>query len=297
MFKDTEAMEVCGSLMHIKVGSGRRVLFLRDRWINGRTVLEIAPTLFQAVSTRMKNSRTVEQALVDDLWVADVVDEQSMMGAMEGARLWMEVRRVIRDTSMPDEFTWPACESGQYTARDTYIRLTQGGEQFQLHEAIWKSPATPKSKLFIWLAAQHQIWTSDRRARHNLQDHPSSCFVCLQEEDNAEHILMQCVFAREVWHTCGQRLGFHYIVPSTDCVLEAWWTRERWRFGRKRRKHFDALVCTICHALWQHRNEWVFGNTERQHSAQSLAGIIVDEYKLLLRARGVQEGDTDVVRE
>jgi hypothetical protein len=108
---------------------------------------------------------------------------------------------------------------------------------------------------------------------------------------------MQCVFAREVWHTCGQRLGFHYIVPSTDCVLEAWWTRERWRFGRKRRKHFDALVCTICHALWQHRNEWVFGNTERQHSAQSLAGIIVDEYKLLLRARGVQEGDTDVVRE
>jgi hypothetical protein len=85
MFKDTEATEVCGSLMHIKVGDGRRVLFWRDRWINGQTASEIAPTLFQAVSTRTKNSRMVEQALGDDLWVADVVEEKSMMGAMEGA--------------------------------------------------------------------------------------------------------------------------------------------------------------------------------------------------------------------
>ncbi|KAM0834610.1 hypothetical protein ACQ4PT_063479 [Festuca glaucescens] len=123
MFRDTEAMAVCGSLMHIKVGDGRRVLFWRDRWINGRTVEEIAPSLFQAVNTRTKNSRTVEQALLDDTWVADALSGQSTLGALEGARLWMEIRTVHRDTTEPDEFTWPSSIQGQYTAKDTYDRL------------------------------------------------------------------------------------------------------------------------------------------------------------------------------
>jgi hypothetical protein len=297
MFRDTEAMAVCGSMMHIKVGDGRRALFWRDRWINGRTVEEIAPSLFQAVNIRTKNSRTVDQALLDDAWVADALSGQSTLGAVEGARLWMEIRTVHRDTTEPDEFTWPASTHGQYTAKETYGRLVQGGVRFQLHEAIWRNYATPKSKLFIWLAVQHRIWTSDRRARHNLQDHPSSCYICMQEEDNAEHILVQCVFAREVWHICGLRLGFNYNAPEGDSVLEAWWSQERWRFRRKRRKCFDALVCTVCYALWKHRNAWEFGNTQRQYTTQRLASNIIDEYKLLLAARGIREGDASIIRE
>jgi hypothetical protein len=102
---------------------------------------------------------------------------------------------------------------------------------------------------------------------------------------------MQCVFAREVWHSCGQRLGLHYVVPSADYVLEAWWTRERWRFRRKRRKRFDALVCTIYHALWKHQNAWVFAT----HRGSTQHKVL--RYKLLLRAKGDQEGETNVVRE
>jgi hypothetical protein len=41
--------------------------------------------------------------------------------------------------------------------------------------------------------------------------------------------------------------------------------------------------------FWQH--------TEAALSTKSLAGIIVDEYKSLLRAKGVQEGETNIVRE
>jgi hypothetical protein len=73
---------------------------------------------------------------------------------------------------------------------------------FKMSKAIWKNKATPKSKLFMWLVVQHRIWTVDRRVRRGLQTTTSVCFVYLQEEDNAEHIMMQCVMAREVWHVC-----------------------------------------------------------------------------------------------
>jgi hypothetical protein len=53
---------------------------------------------------------------------------------------------------------------------------------------IWRSWAPLKCIIFSWLALQYRIWTLDRRAHHGLQDRASPCDVCLQEEDNTDHI-------------------------------------------------------------------------------------------------------------
>jgi hypothetical protein len=37
------------------------------------------------------------------------------------------------------------------------------------------------------------------RARHGLQDLPNACYTCLQEEDNVDHVLVLCPYARHVW--------------------------------------------------------------------------------------------------
>ena len=37
---------------------------------------------------------------------------------------------------------------------------------------VWRSWAPLKCKIFAWLAMQYRLWTSDRRARHGLQDEP-----------------------------------------------------------------------------------------------------------------------------
>ena len=52
---------------------------------------------------------------------------------------------------------------------------------------------------FAQLELQHRLWTSDHHVRRGLQDHTSLCFLCDHEEDNFEHILIKCVFARQVW--------------------------------------------------------------------------------------------------
>ena len=180
MVKDADAKAVFDCLVRIKVGNGLKVLFWSDRWINGKSASDIAPGITGLVAKRARNSRTVAQGLDHNAWLSDVPGTMAYRGARECLVLWAAINGVERDPASTDCFLWPWSPSGAYSASSTYKMLVQGRELFPLAEPIWKSGATPKSKLFVWLATQHRIWTSDRRMRHGLDDHVSPCFVCLR---------------------------------------------------------------------------------------------------------------------
>lgn len=56
----------------------------------------------------------------------------------------------------------------------------------------------------VGLQAQH--WTADRRRRHGL-DAPEHCFLCDQDEETINHIIVVCPFTREVWFFVLEALG------------------------------------------------------------------------------------------
>jgi hypothetical protein len=59
-------------MITIGVGNGERLLFWVDSWILGRTVGEIAPEVLSLVNTRRRNSRSVAEALRENLWIEDI---------------------------------------------------------------------------------------------------------------------------------------------------------------------------------------------------------------------------------
>jgi hypothetical protein len=297
MMTDRDAYEVFQSLVKITVGDGKTVRFWRDRWIEGESVEDIAPLVFSAVSTRRKNCRTVEVAMTDNRWTTDLTSPPDHDMAVQLVRLWYKVNCVQRDIMTPDVFSWPWSNSGQYSAKSTYAMLCHGRVRSATSDCVWKSGAPLKCQIFGWLALQHRVWTSDRRARHGLQDQPSSCFTCLQEEDNIEHILVQCVYAREVWHRCLQRVGLQTQVPHQGDCLEDWWLLERQRFQRKDRKKFDRLISLACWSLWKQRNSRVFNGNARQLSALELVNRILDEFLVWVRVGvGGGVGVTNTIR-
>ncbi|XP_047075931.1 uncharacterized protein LOC124685957 [Lolium rigidum] len=263
------------------VGDGQSVLFWRDRWIGGRSAADIAPGITLHISNRNKNARTIAQAMRENKWIRDISGTLATRGARVCVALWNAINSVHRQTGEPDKLSWPWNSSGTYTTSSTYRMLCQGRVRFELGTEIWSSKATPKAKLFMWLAVQHRIWTADRRMRHGLQPQSSACYVCLQEEDTAEHLLMQCVLAREVWHKCRVLLGLQFEAPLRDSTVQQWWSVERGKFRDKERHWFDSLVCTAGHALWKNRNAWCFNNVHQQRSTDELTALILDEfYKL-----------------
>jgi hypothetical protein len=97
-------------------------------------------------------------------------------------------------------YRWPpssgrAPRQGGYSAKSTSKKLTHEDTMFALYVAIWKNGATQEQAFYVV-----GILTSDRRVRHGLQAHVLACDVCSQEENTADHILMPCVAAREVWY-------------------------------------------------------------------------------------------------
>ena len=244
--REYNSNKVFDSLVKIQLGRGDRIRFWTDRWIDGKSVNDIAPAILQLVPMRTRNRRTVQEALVDNRWTLDMVGELPLEGFVQCIELCAAILQVERNIEEEDLFTWPCSSSGQYTAGSTYERLCQGGERFATAVCIWKAKAPLKCKIFQWLAIRRRLWTTDRRARHGLQDAPSACFVCLQELDSVEHILVQCSYAREVWHKSFREAGLPDLTPTRDDELENWWLRVRVRFRGKEQRKFDSRIILTC---------------------------------------------------
>jgi hypothetical protein len=74
-----------------------------------------------------------------------------------------------------------------------------------VNENILKNwvPPPPNVKLFTWLATRGTLWTEDRRRRHNLDAH-DVCWMCDQEQETRDHILVNCSY------TGNKSGGAHY---------------------------------------------------------------------------------------
>ena len=166
---DKEAKAVFDSLVHIKVGVGSKVLFWTDRWIHGFVAKDIATLIAGMVDKRVKGKRMVREALLEGAWDHDIMGQLSFTAHMQLIHLQQAVATIHRNVEEEDAFLWPWSATGSYSAKSTYKMLCQGMTRFDAAQCIWRSWAPLKCKIFAWLASQYRLWTSDRRARHELQ--------------------------------------------------------------------------------------------------------------------------------
>lgn len=126
----------------------------------------------------------------------------------------------------------------------------------------------------------------------SLQDTMSPCYLCKQEEDTVEHMLMQCVFARQVWHQCFLETGTNLsLLPIGQESLQDWWATSRKQVVKAQCKEFDAFVMLVCWCIWKQRNGRAFGRNDICNE-QGIVQIILRERHLwaIARGRGVQTG-------
>jgi hypothetical protein len=105
MQKDQQSRIVFDSLVRIKVGDGRQVLFWRDRWLHGSAVSEITPSVMHKVKTRAWNARTVRQGCLNDAWVLDVQGNLSDQEEDECMQLQLAIHSVELNNEESDVFS------------------------------------------------------------------------------------------------------------------------------------------------------------------------------------------------
>ena len=120
---------------------------------------------------------------------------------------------LVLDPAVPDQHIWRLSESGIYSSKSAYEAFFFGAIRFPPWRRIWKSWAPMKCKFFIWLAVKNRCWTADRLTKRGLP-HPAVCPLCDQAEETVQHILVACVFSRQVWAVILHKLGLGSLAPQ-----------------------------------------------------------------------------------
>jgi hypothetical protein len=126
-----------------------------------------------------------------------------------------------------------------------------------------KAKAPPHCKFFIWLVHLDRCWTSERLQRHNLQSN-GPCALCSQEAGTIHHLLLSCIYAKEVWYKLLRRVGFWYLMPVQQPLMAGWWIQQWKRVAKELPKGLDTFVCLVCWSIWKERNARVFNNKSLQ---------------------------------
>jgi hypothetical protein len=213
----------------------------------------------------------------------------SVQVLVEYLQLWNLIDSIKLQDDTSDRHTRRLSKHGIYSSKSAYDAFFAGSITFAPWRRVWKAWAPSNCKVFIWLAIKNRVWTTDRLAKRGLP-HPIACPLCDQSDETIQHILISCVFAREVWTSILSKFGLLPIAPLLDCThFSNWWSQSIKSVGKDMRKGLNSLIILVAWQVWNHRNSCVFEGS--RPCVQNVVLAVVEEGRTwcLARASALQD--------
>ena len=110
---------------------------------------------------------------------------------------------------------------------------------------------------FIWEATWRKVLTLDHIQRRGWSL-VNRCFLCLNEEESVDHILLHCDRTRLLWHLLFSLFGESWVLSSL--VREALLGWHGVFVGKKRKKAWRVTPSCFFWTIWKERNSRAFDN-------------------------------------
>jgi hypothetical protein len=170
--------------------------------------------------------------------------------------LWSLVEEV-QFTNEPDTIGWKWTSNGSYTARSAYRIQFVGTYCTFNSNAIWKAKVEGKHRFFTWLLVQHKVLTADTLQIKGIQCDPL-CALCAQELETADHLCLECVYAKELWLAVQEWSENLVQVPISGVGLLDWWNTATKSHPKENRTRVIPLLTYTVWNLWKERNRRIF---------------------------------------
>jgi hypothetical protein len=198
----------------VQVGNRSRTLFWTERWLDDMAISTLAPDLIEAVHKKVRKNRLAVEALPNAAWIHDIMGSLSVRVLRQYVNLWSW----LSDQRLPDKFVWKWTSNQQYFVSSAYRAFFIGQCGLLSARELRKTTAPPTCKFFVWIALLGHYWIGDRLLRHNLND-DDTCALCTQASKSIHHLLLSCVFSREVWFRTLRSAGISSCTPSTSSTM------------------------------------------------------------------------------
>jgi hypothetical protein len=242
------------AVTYTEIGDGASTLFWQDHWIFGKRIEYFAPRLLVAVPKQYRKCRTVQDALADNKWIADIKGALTVRVLADFLDLSENLLSVNIYPGCNDKHIFSIASDGKYSAKADYNGLFIGSTHFDHWERIWHSWAPPECNFFLLLAALKRCWTADRLQKRGL-NHPERCPLCDQEPETIDHLLVGCVFARNFWFMLLGQVNLQSFTPQVgeENVMQ-WWKSCSDQLQQIARKDLNSLIILGLWTIWNHRN-------------------------------------------
>jgi hypothetical protein len=128
--------------------------------------------------------------------------------------------------TMKDRWGWG--QTGVYTTAAGYRALQASRNSSQtpaFWKNVWEPLAIPKVNFFFWTLVHNKLLTGDNLEKRNIVG-PHRCVLCSNNSETAQHLFMDCIFAKEVWGLISTGLSDYNPSPEfccgTLCLLESY---------------------------------------------------------------------------
>jgi hypothetical protein len=165
-----------------------------------------------------------------------------------------------------DKRGWGAL-SGIYTTAAGYQHTTTVPNvppDLAIWKAIWTPKSIPKIDMFVWTMAHRGILTGENLRRRGWEG-PYRCPLCSQEEETTDHLLLNCIYSKEVWQLALGLQPNSLILPQEVTILLQNWS-SLCPFQKEKKDQISTLWRTlpkfIFWNIWLERNNRLFRETK-----------------------------------
>jgi hypothetical protein len=117
--------------VYTTVGKGRSMKFWTDRWIQGKTLAELASNLFKAVKRR-----TVSQALANRSWVNDIQGALTVQVITDYLLVWDLIDGLELQPNTPDQHHWKLSSTSSYSCSSAYNSVYRDHQFYSLQAGL-----------------------------------------------------------------------------------------------------------------------------------------------------------------
>jgi hypothetical protein len=243
----------------ITLGNGESTKFWHDRWINGQSPKDLAPSLYRL--TRRKNI-SVAKGCTGRQWLTGL----HQISSSDEVNQLVSLRSLINQvhlTEQQDSIQWNLKADGQYSTKSAYeAQFTGAFPDFEWKQ-MWHAKVESKCKFHSWLLLQNKLWAADRLSKYR-RDADIICQLCRTQPESVLHMITQCSYSRSVWMALASWMGTDLKDPPATNYrrFQSWW-RTMISSGTQGtdevHSRLQKLICTVWN-LWKERCRRVFDN-------------------------------------
>lgn len=124
---------------------------------------------------------------------------------------------------------WNTSEKGKYNSKDGYLVLTKKNQvaPYLPLNLCWNKVCLPKTRIFTWFIVQGRVLIANRFKKIGYNG-PSWFPLCKQEEEDGDHLFLNCSFVQSCWHQLLAKLQWQTMLPNTLLeLLKSWLSTHR----------------------------------------------------------------------